>query len=33
MVDRRRVALVTNTGWSMVRYRGELIRGLLERGW
>ena len=33
MVDRRHVALVTNTGWSMVRYRGELIRGLLERGW
>ena len=33
MVDRRHVALVTNTGWSMVRYRGELIAGLLERGW
>jgi glycosyltransferase involved in cell wall biosynthesis len=33
MVDRPHVALVTNTGWSMVRYRGELIRGLLERGW
>ena len=33
MVDRRHVALVTNTGWSMVRYRGELITGLLERGW
>jgi glycosyltransferase involved in cell wall biosynthesis len=33
MVDRRHVALVTNTGWSMVRYRGELISGLLERGW
>jgi glycosyltransferase involved in cell wall biosynthesis len=33
MVDRRHVALVTNTGWSMVRYRGELIAGLLESGW
>ena len=33
MVDRRHVALVTNTGWSMIRYRGELIAGLLERGW
>jgi glycosyltransferase involved in cell wall biosynthesis len=33
MADRRHVALVTNTGWSMVRYRGELIRGLLEGGW
>jgi glycosyltransferase involved in cell wall biosynthesis len=33
MVPRRHVALVTNTGWSMVRYRGELIGGLLERGW
>jgi hypothetical protein len=33
MADRRHVALVTNTGWSMVRYRGELIAGLLERGW
>jgi glycosyltransferase involved in cell wall biosynthesis len=33
MIDRRHVALVTNTGWSMVRYRGELIAGLLERGW
>jgi glycosyltransferase involved in cell wall biosynthesis len=33
MVDRRHVALVTNTGWSMVRYRGELIAGLVERGW
>jgi glycosyltransferase involved in cell wall biosynthesis len=33
MVDRPHVALVTNTGWSMVRYRGELISGLLERGW
>ena len=31
--DRRHVLLVTNTGWSMVRYRGELIGGLLERGW
>jgi glycosyltransferase involved in cell wall biosynthesis len=33
MVDRRHIAVVTNTGWSMVRYRGELITGLLERGW
>ena len=33
MSDRRHVALVTNTGWSMVRYRGELIKGLLEDGW
>jgi glycosyltransferase involved in cell wall biosynthesis len=33
MALRRHVALVTNTGWSMVRYRGELIGGLLERGW
>jgi glycosyltransferase involved in cell wall biosynthesis len=33
MDGRRHVALVTNTGWSMVRYRGELLRGLLERGW
>ena len=33
MARRRHVALVTNTGWSMVRYRGELISGLLERGW
>jgi glycosyltransferase involved in cell wall biosynthesis len=33
MADRRHVLLVTNTGWSMVRYRGELIAGLLERGW
>ena len=33
MADRPHVALVTNTGWSMVRYRGELINGLLERGW
>jgi glycosyltransferase involved in cell wall biosynthesis len=33
MADRRHVALVTNTGWSMVRYRGELIAGLLARGW
>jgi glycosyltransferase involved in cell wall biosynthesis len=33
MADRRHVALVTNTGWSMVRYRGELIKGLLEGGW
>jgi hypothetical protein len=33
VVDRPHVALVTNTGWSMVRYRGELISALLERGW
>ena len=33
MAGRRHVALVTNTGWSMVRYRGELLRGLLERDW
>jgi glycosyltransferase involved in cell wall biosynthesis len=33
MADRAHVALVANTGWSMVRYRGELITGLLERGW
>jgi glycosyltransferase involved in cell wall biosynthesis len=33
MADRGHVALVANTGWSMVRYRGELITGLLERGW
>jgi glycosyltransferase involved in cell wall biosynthesis len=33
MTRRRHVALVTNTGWSMLRYRGELLRGLLERGW
>ena len=33
MVDRHHVALVTNTGWRMVRYRAELIAGLLERGW
>jgi glycosyltransferase involved in cell wall biosynthesis len=33
MAGRRHVALVTNTGWSMVRYRGELLAGLLERGW
>jgi glycosyltransferase involved in cell wall biosynthesis len=33
MADRRHALLVTNTGWSMVRYRGELIAGLLERGW
>jgi glycosyltransferase involved in cell wall biosynthesis len=33
MVDRPHIALVTNTGWSMVRYRAELIGGLLKRGW
>jgi glycosyltransferase involved in cell wall biosynthesis len=33
MIGRRHVVLVTNTGWSMVRYRGELLRGLLERDW
>jgi hypothetical protein len=33
MAVRAQVALVANTGWSMVRYRGELITGLLERGW
>ncbi|MGH6900766.1 MAG: glycosyltransferase family 4 protein [Geminicoccaceae bacterium] len=33
MTHRRHVVLVTNTGWSMVRYRGELLRGVLERGW
>src|SRR5918995_4403170 len=33
MVDRPHVALVANTGWSIVRYRGEVIKGLLERGW
>lgn len=29
----RHVVLVANTGWNIVRFRAELISGLLEAGW
>lgn len=29
----RHVTLIGNTGWNVVRFRGELIAGLLEAGW
>jgi glycosyltransferase involved in cell wall biosynthesis len=32
-VRSRHVAVIANTGWNLVRYRGELISALLERNW
>ena len=32
-MQRRHVVLVANTGWNIVRFRAELIAGLLEAGW
>jgi glycosyltransferase involved in cell wall biosynthesis len=33
MTQRRHVVLVANTGWNIVRFRGELIDALLAAGW
>jgi glycosyltransferase involved in cell wall biosynthesis len=33
MMAERHVVLVTNTGWSMVHHRRELIAGLIKRAW
>lgn len=32
-MQRRHVVLVANTGWNIVRFRAELLSGLLEAGW
>ncbi|MGI9436192.1 MAG: glycosyltransferase family 4 protein [Geminicoccaceae bacterium] len=30
---KKHIALIANTGWNIVRYRGELMSALIERGW
>ena len=32
-MEPRHVVLIANTGWNVVRFRAELIAGLLEAGW
>ncbi len=29
----RRIAIVSNTGWSIIRFRADLIAALIDRGW